>query len=132
MHTGFRLASDCSAVASALQSASQRVLRSEVEVDESKLIDLIGRSEKRAKSSLSEPLVASSRVLIFWKGASSKERGGGLYLEKLDYLQGEALAEILTFWTSVAREARAVLEDRWDEAHDFVATGDDGLKHSLA
>ena len=96
---GFRLASKRDlALSSALQSASQRVLRSEVVVDESRLVDLLTRPGAAT--------AASTRVLIFWKGASVEERVGGLFLEKLDYLQGEYVSSVISFWKDLAHIGR--------------------------
>ena len=96
---GFRLASKRDlALSSALQSESQRVLRSEVVVDESRLVDLLTRPGAAT--------AASTRVLIFWKGASVEERVGGLFLEKLDYLQGEYVSSVISFWKDLARVGR--------------------------
>ena len=109
---GFRLASKRDlALSSALQQASQRVLRSEVEVDESHLVDLFTQTR---------PSVASSRVLIFCKGPDVQERGGYLFFEKMDYLQGEVLSSILGFWKQLARSAWGKVTRVNDAANEAV------------
>ena len=119
---GFRLASKRDlALSSALQSASQRVLRSEVVVDESCLVDLITRPNDSETA-------ASTRVLVFWKGARVEERGGGLFFEKLDYLQGEALSTIIRFWKDLARSSRDSMLGAWASVEDGLSSAVQGSR----
>ena len=122
---GFRLASKRDlAISSALQASSQRVLRSEVVVDENRLIDLISAPGAAG--------ACSSRVLIFWKGAGVEETGGGLFFEKLDYLQGEVLSAIFIFWQGLARGAWGSVLDGRSMLADALGTMTDEVKDSLA
>ena len=112
LDAGFRLASTRDlAISKALQSASQRVLRSEVVIDDRQLIDLASESPGS---------LPSSKVLIFWRGAGVQQRAGGLFFEKLDYLQGEALSLVLGFWVDSTKSAWKSFRDGRDVVVDGV------------
>ena len=114
LDAGFRLASKRDlAISKALQSASQRVLRSEVVIDDRQLIDLTSESPGRGT-------LPSSKVLIFWRGAGVQQRAGGLFFEKLDYLQGEALSLVLGFWVDSTKSAWKSFRDGRDVVVDSV------------
>ena len=96
-------------------------------MDESPLIDLAPRT-----STLGPGGAASSRVLIFLKGSDVETRGGGLFFEKFDYLQGEVLSSILGFWKGIIRDAWASAVSGVQGILEDVSSSVSGLSSAVA
>ena len=96
-------------------------------MDESPLIDLAPRT-----STLGPGGAASSRVLIFLKGSDVETRGGGLFFEKFDYLQGEVLSSILGFWKGIIRDAWANAVSGVEGMLEDVSSSVSGLNRAVA
>ena len=96
---GYRPLSERDVAISEAMSA-QGVLRSDVVTDESSFIRLLPRNDSHA--------CISPRILVWRRGVAVEEVSGGLYLQKLDYLQSSIL---LALWRSALQAVQGVWEE---------------------